>query len=41
MMSMMDDKYRPRSFEEMAEDAVPATVINEVAPENVGVLVPG
>jgi hypothetical protein len=32
----MDDKYRPRSFEEMAEDAVPVTIINEpVPPDNV------
>jgi hypothetical protein len=38
---MMDDKYRPRSIEEMVEDPIPVTIINEVATENVGVLVPG
>jgi hypothetical protein len=38
---MMDDKYRPRSVEELVEDPIPTTIINEVAPdENVGVLVP-
>jgi hypothetical protein len=37
----IDDKYRPRTFEEMAEDSIPTTVINEAAPDNIGVLVPG
>jgi hypothetical protein len=38
---MMDDKYRPRSVEELVEDPIPVTVVNEVAlDENVGVLVP-
>jgi hypothetical protein len=26
---MMDDKYHPRSFEEMVEDPIPTTIINE------------
>ena len=40
-LKLMDDKYRPRSFEEMASDPVPVTMINEPIHENVGVLVPG
>jgi hypothetical protein len=39
---MKDDKYRPRSGAELAEDAVPVSLINEAPPpDNVGVLVPG
>src|SRR6516164_4906271 len=41
MLLVMDDKYRPRSFEEMASDPAPVTMINEPIHENVGVLVPG
>ena len=26
---MRDDRYHPRSFEEMAEDATPVTILNE------------
>ena|SRR5215469_2637336 len=38
----MDDKYRPRSFEDLAGDPTPVTLINEPVPaDNVGVLVPG
>jgi hypothetical protein len=38
----MDDKYQPRSFEELAGDPTPVTLINEPVPaDNVGVLVPG
>jgi hypothetical protein len=37
----MDDKYRPRSFEEMVEDPIPVTLINEpLPPDNVSTLVP-
>jgi hypothetical protein len=33
---MLDDKYRPRSFEELADDPTPVTLINEpVPPDNV------
>jgi hypothetical protein len=32
---MRDDRYWPRRFEEMVEDPVPTTIINEVVPENV------
>ena len=36
----MDDKYRPRSFEEMVEDPIPVTLINEpLPPDNVRALV--
>jgi hypothetical protein len=28
-MYMMDDKYHPRSFEELAEDPMPVTLLNE------------
>ena len=43
---MLDDetrpRYRPRSFEEMASDPAPVSLINEPLPaDNVGVLVPG
>lgn len=39
---MRGDKFWPREFEEMADDPIPATLLNEpVPPENVGVLVPG
>ena len=38
----MEDKYRARSFDELAEDATPVTLLNEpLPPDNVGVLVPG
>jgi hypothetical protein len=38
---MMDDKYHPRSFEELAGDPTPVTLINEPVPaDNVGVLAP-
>jgi len=37
----MDDKYRPRSFEEMASDPVPVTLINEPVLEDVRELRPG
>lgn len=37
----MDDKYHPRSFEELAGDPTPVTLINEPVPaDNVGVLAP-
>jgi hypothetical protein len=38
---MMDDKYRPRSFEEMAEDMSPVTIINEPVRDEVIELRPG
>jgi hypothetical protein len=42
LMSMMDDKYRPRTFEELASDPTPVSWLNEApAPDNVGVLVSG
>ena len=35
----MDDKYRPRTFEELASDPVPVSLINEpLPPENVRAL---
>jgi len=38
---MMDGKYTPRTLEELADDSIPVTVLNEpLPPENVGVLVP-
>jgi hypothetical protein len=38
---MLDDKYRPRQFEELVEDSIPTTIINEpVPPDNVATLVP-
>ena len=37
---MMDDKYWPRTIDEMVEDPIPVTMINEPVHENVGVLVP-
>jgi hypothetical protein len=38
---MMDDKYHPRTFEELASDPTPVSWLNEApAPDNVGVLVP-
>ena len=41
MLLMRDDRYWPRQFEEMAEDAVPVTIINEpLPPDNVRALVP-
>ena len=37
----MDGKYTPRTLEELADDSIPVTVLNEpLPPENVGVLVP-
>jgi len=40
-LKSMDDKYRPRSFEEMAADRVPSSLLNEpLPPDNVGVIVP-
>jgi hypothetical protein len=37
----MDKKYTPRTFDELAADPIPVTVLNEpLPPENVGVLVP-
>ena len=37
----MDGKYTPRTLEELADDPIPVTVLNEpLPPENVGVLVP-
>jgi hypothetical protein len=39
LMSMLDDKYHPRRFEEMADDPTPAPIINEpLPPENVTTL---
>jgi hypothetical protein len=39
---MMGDKYTPRTLDELAQDPIPVTVLNEpLPPENVGVLVPG
>jgi hypothetical protein len=36
---MMDDKYHPRSFEELAEDPIPVSWINEpLPPDNVTAL---
>ena len=29
ILLLMDDKYHPRTFEEMVEDDVPVTIINE------------
>jgi len=41
LLLMRDDRYWPRQFEEMAEDAVPVTIINEpLPPDNVRALVP-
>jgi hypothetical protein len=38
---MLDDKYRPRTFEEMASDQTPVTWLNEpVPPDNVATLAP-
>ena len=38
-MSMMDDKYHPRTFDEMAEDPIPVSFINKpLPPENVSTL---
>jgi hypothetical protein len=38
---MMGDKYTPRTLDELAQDPIPVTVLNEpLPPENVGVLVP-
>ena len=35
----MDDKYHPRQFEEMVEDPIPVTFINEpLPPDNVSTL---
>jgi hypothetical protein len=37
---MLDDKYRPRTFEEMADDPTPVTLINEpLPPDNVRTIV--
>jgi hypothetical protein len=37
---MFDNKYRARTFEEMADDPIPVTLINEpVPPDNVSALV--
>src|SRR5262249_40670096 len=39
---MGDKKYTPRTLDELADDPIPVTVLNEpLPPENVGVLVPG
>jgi hypothetical protein len=39
-VTKLDDKYRPRTFEEMADDPTPVTLINEpLPPGNVRVLV--
>src|SRR5262249_5393013 len=39
---MGDKKYTPRTLDELADDPIPVTVLNEpLRPENVGVLVPG
>jgi hypothetical protein len=36
---MMDDKYHPRQFEEMVEDPIPVSLINEpLSPDNVSTL---
>jgi hypothetical protein len=40
-LKLMDDKYRPRSFEEMASDPVPVSLINEPVLEDVRELRPG
>ena len=37
---MFDDKYRPRSFEELVDDPTPVTLLNEpLPPDNVRALV--
>jgi hypothetical protein len=38
---MMDDKYHPRQFDEMVEDPIPVTLINEPVLEDVPELRPG
>jgi hypothetical protein len=41
LLGMSDDRYHPRTFEELAADPTPVTFISEpVPPDNVGVLVP-
>jgi hypothetical protein len=35
---MRHDRYHPRTFDELAADPVPTTIINEAAPENVSAL---
>ena len=37
----MTNKYWPRTSEELAEDPIPRSLINQPVHENVGVLVPG
>ena len=37
---MLDQKYHPRTGEELAEDPIPVSFINRPVYENVGVLVP-
>jgi hypothetical protein len=32
---MVDDKYRPRTFDEMAEDPIPVSMINEPSRETI------
>jgi hypothetical protein len=40
-VTKLDDKYRPRTFEELAGDPTPVTLINEpLPPDNVTTLVP-
>ena len=40
-MTKLDDKYRPRTFEELVDDPTPVTLINEpLPPDNVRALVP-
>jgi hypothetical protein len=41
LVAMMDDKYRPRSFDEMAEDMSPVSIINEPIHDEVIELRPG
>ena len=37
---MLGDKYRPRTFEELADDRTPVTFVNELSPpDNVSTLV--
>ena len=41
LVAMMDDKYRPRSFDEMTEDVSPVSIINEPIHDEVFELRPG
>lgn len=38
---MRDDRYHPRSFEEMATDSDVSLLNEPLLPDNVGVIVPG